>query len=162
MINILPSQNLNLLKSFIGKRIVSVQRQLFKDDLDLDDWEQSADGPIELTIEDDSSLHFFAKTEMFSMGLAAGKMPQYGDSYVLKNISNNSFWSNRVGQKIVKVKVLKASDSSEDYPSEFGLEILFSNGEKVLIEYLNDQEHLDMIRVSNSYLGPCCITYDVQ
>lgn len=63
MNNSLPSQNLDCLRSLIGKKIVSVRRQIFKDDMDLPEFEQKGDGPVELVISDGSSLHFIWQTE---------------------------------------------------------------------------------------------------
>jgi len=158
MINTLPSQNLSLLKILLGKKITSVKRQLFKNDMDLSDFEQNADGPVEFIVDDNSAIHFVAETERFSIGIVSGEMLRYGDSYVLTDVSNNSFWDDRIGQKITRLTLLKASDWSEDYPSEFGIIISFNNGKNVLIEYIDDEEHPDMIKVASNYTGRPCIT----
>ena len=157
MDNTLPSQNSKLLKNLLGKKVVLVKRQLFKSDMDLADFEQNADGPVELTISDDSVLHFVADTEGFSIGVVPGEMPHYGDSYNLRNLSGNVFWGDRVDQEITQLTLFKSSDYSDDYPSEFGLEISFINGKKVLIEYKDEEDYPDMIRVVDHYSGRSCI-----
>lgn len=151
MKNTLPSQNLELLKSFLGKKIATVKRQLFKGDMDFDEYEQSADGPVEFRFHDNTLVHFIAETELFSIGVIAGNMPRYGDSYVLHDVSDNPFWQDRVNQEICQVVVMKASGWSDDYPSEFGVEFLFKNGKQVQIEYLDEENYPDMIKVSGRY-----------
>lgn len=162
MTNTLPSKNSNLLKSLLGKRIVSVKRQIFKDDMDLNDWQQNADGPIEFQFDNDMVIHFIVKTELDSIGVIVGKMPRYGDSYLPIDVSNNSFWFARVGHEIIRLTLLKSPEWSGDYPSEFGVEVLFSNGKKALVEYLNELDHPDMVRVSEGYSGLPCITQTFQ
>lgn len=162
MISTLPSNNLSLLRSLLSKRIISVKRQLFKGDIDLTDYEQNADGPIEFIMSDSSAIHFIANTDTFSIGVATGKMPLYGDSYELAGVSNNSFWNDRIGREIKQLALLKSSDWSEDYPSEFGVEISFINGKKVLIEYKDEGDCLDMIKVADNYTGQPCIIQPVK
>ena len=157
MDNTLPSQNSGLLKNLLGKKVVSIKRQLFQSDMDLADFEQNADGPVELTISDNSVIHFIADTEVFSIGVVPGEMPRYGDSYNLKDLSGNIFWVDRVGQEITQLMLFKSSDYSDDYPSEFGIEISFVNGKKVLIEYKDEEDYPDMIRVADHYSDQPCI-----
>ena len=157
----IPSRNPELLKKLLGKKIVSVKRQLFEGDMDLFDFEQSADGPIELTINDVSKIHFFAKTEAASVGVASGGMNHYGDSYEQRDVSNNTFWAERLGQEIKQILLLKTTDSSEECPGEFGVELFFSSGVGVLIEYRDEENYPDMIRVSESYSGQPCIVWKV-
>jgi len=155
--NTLPSHNVSLFKNLLGKRIASIKRQLFQGDIDLTDHEQNADGPIELTTSDGLVIHFIADTELFSIGIALGEMPQYGDSYKLRDLSDNTFWRVRVDQEITELTLLKSADYSDEYPSEFGIEISFINGEKALIEYKDEEDYPDMIRVTEHYSGQPCI-----
>lgn len=157
MSNTLPSQNMSLLTMLSGKRIISVKRQLFKHDMDLTEYEQNADGPIQFIIDDGSIVHFIADTETFSIGIVSGEMPRYGDSYELRDVSNNSFWGSRLGQEIEQIALLKSKGWSKDYPCEFGIEISFSNREKALIEYLDEEDYPDMIKVADHYTGQPCI-----
>ncbi len=162
MRNTLPSQNSSLLKNLLGKKITSVRRQLFKNDMDLADYEQNADGPVQFIVNDNSTLHFVADTEQFSIGVVSGEMPRYGDSYELTDVSDNVFWGERIGEKIIQLTLLRSSDWSEDYPSEFGLEILFKNGKSVLIEYKDEEDFPDMIRVADHCTEQRCITQIVE
>lgn len=154
----LPTHNITLLKALLGKRLIKVKRQLFKDDMDLTDYEESADGPIELTTENGEIIHFCADTETFSVGVKAGEMPCYGESYVLSDISSNSFWKDRVEKEIVGIKLLKSIDASKDYPCEFGIELSFANGKTVLFEYKDEEDYPDMLRIVDSYIGQPCIS----
>ena len=162
MNNTRPLQSLMLLKNLFGKEIISVKRQLFKGDMDLPDYEQNADGPIEFTTSDNLAIHFVADTEDYSVGIATGEMPLYGDSYELVDVSSNYFWSERVGQKITQVTLLKSTDCSNDYPCEFGIEISFANGKKVLIEYKDEEDNPDMIKVAESYTGRSCVMQQIN
>ena len=162
MNNTLPSQNLRLLKSLLGKRIISVKRQLFKGDMDLPDYEQNADGSVEFTTNDGLAIHFVADTEAYSVGIASGEMPLYGDSYELVDVSSNSFWDERVDQEITQVTLLKSTDWSDDYPCEFGIKISFANEKEVLIEYKDEEDHPDMIKVAGNYTGRPCVIQQVN
>jgi len=162
MSDTIPSKNLMLLRKLLGERIISVKRQLYKGDRDLPDYQQNADGPIEFTISDGLAIHFVAGTEIFSVGVAFGEMPIYGDSYELVNVTNNSFWGERVGQEITQVAILKSIDRSEDYPCEFGIDISFSNGKRVLIEHKDEEEYPDMIKVAEKYIGQPCFMQQVD
>jgi len=162
MINTLPSQNLTMLGNLLGRKILSVKRQLFKDDRDLGGFEENADGPVEFIVDDNSVFHLIAETEVFSVGVVSGQMPLYGSSYKQVDVSNDSFWKVRIGQTINQLTIYKASDWSEDYPSEFGVEIMFENGKKALIEYVGNEENLDMVRVVEGYEGLPCITKSME
>lgn len=162
MSNTIPSQNMSLFMALLGKRITSVKRQLFKYDMDLPEYEQNADGPIQFITDDGSIVHFIADTETFSIGIASGEMPRYGDSYELKDVSSNSFWGGRIGQDIKQIILLKSKDWSEDYPCEFGVEISFANGTKVLIEYIDEEDYPDMIKVADHYTDQPCIVQQVD
>ena len=160
--NSLPSQNLDCLRSLIGKKIVSVRRQIFKDDMDLPEFEQKGDGPVELVTSDGSTLHFISQTETLSVGIVSGAMSRYGDSYEQRDVSNNSFWVDRLGEKVKQVLLLKAKSSTDQYPEEFGVELVFSNGKKVVIEYRDEEDHPDMIQVSANYTGRPCVVQKIS
>ena len=156
--NTLPSQNLTLLKSLLGKEIVKVKRQLFDNDLDLEDYEQNADGPIEITTNDGLVMHFIADTERCSIGVVPGEMPRYGDSYSQRDVSTNSFWGDRIGKKISQVILCQHSDFSEYIPSEYGVEISLINGQLARFEYINEIDNPDTIRVTDQHIGQHCRT----
>lgn len=158
---ILPSQNIDLLKTLLGKKITSVKRQIFKDDMDMEAYQQNADGPIEFRLDDNTMVHFISETETFSIGVVSGEMPRYGNSYLLVDVSDSPFWHDRIRQEISQIVYLKSSEWSEDYPSEFGVEIVFANGKKILIEYLDEENYPDMMRVADQYVGKPCIVQRV-
>ncbi|WP_420195237.1 hypothetical protein [Marinobacter sp. GH_1] len=162
MNNSIPSQNLGLLENLIGKKIISVQRQLFKSDMDLSEFEQKGDGPVEFTISDGSRVHFFSNTEAFSVGIASGAMSRYGDSYEQRDVSKNSFWAERLGQEVKQILLLKAMDSTDEFPGEFGVELFFSNGTGALIEYRDEENYPDMIQVSEKHTGGPCVVRKIS
>ncbi|ELS01074.1 hypothetical protein Xen7305DRAFT_00007750 [Xenococcus sp. PCC 7305] len=147
----LPSTNIDLLKSLIGKKIVKVRRQIIKNEMRLENFEQEADGPVELTFDDDKVISFIDWTEPISVGVADGEMTIYGGGYFLMELTNNSFWQQRIGQKIVQVTILKILTPSPNFPGEFGIEIEFENNKKVSIEYIDDSECPDIIKVLEKY-----------
>lgn len=158
----LLSKNIHFLKSLIGKKIVLVRRQLFEDDLNLDDYEQSADGPIELTFNDKMVVHFEALTEPLSVGIVVGEMPKYGESYKPFDLTNNKFWKDKIDQSIIRLTLLKSLEWTKTYPCEFGIEIIFENGEKIFITYISEDEHqFDAIRVTDHYSKKSCIAQTI-
>jgi len=157
----LPLHNSAILKSLLGKKIVSVKRQLFQGDMDLPEYEQNADGPVELKFSDGAVMHFIADTEKISIGIVLGEMPIYGDSYVFQDLSTNVFWLGRIDQEITKFTLFKSSDYSYEYPSEFGIEISFSDGKRALIEYKDEEDYPDMVVVADHYSGKACIKQSI-
>lgn len=147
----LLSQNLNILKSLIGTRIVSVSRYLLKSDFHVDDFQQNADGPVEITFDNGTIIYFNSFTSGESISMFEGKMPLYGESYVYKDVSNNLFWSSRIRQKITKMYVLKSEYFSTDFPLECVLEIFFENNTKACVEYLSDEDFIDTLRVTSKF-----------
>ncbi len=53
----LPSKNIELLKSLIGQKIIKVSRQLFKNDMNCENYEQLADGSVELVFDNNRREH---------------------------------------------------------------------------------------------------------
>lgn len=150
------SKNLSILESLLGRKIVQIKRQIFLGDLDLKNFEQSADGPIEFKLDDNRSINFFPITSVNSVGIEERCMKRYGESYQLKDVTGNSFWEKRRNIKIVSLKILKSKYASEENPEEFGLQFILENDENFLIEYLNDEEIPDTLRLAEEYLGPIC------
>ena|GEM_PF-6658131 len=68
-------------------------------------------------------------------------MVKWGDSYVEKDFTNNSFWSNRINQKIISITEI--SDNNADIP--FGIEFLLENGEKFSVLCVSDEQHIDAL-----------------
>ena len=74
-------------------------------------------------------------------------MPQYGDNHIYKDLTNNSFWKQRVNQKVVKVLILKAVNTTEKNPIEYGVEFEFENNTRACIEFIDEVEYPDTLRV---------------
>ncbi|WP_172564983.1 hypothetical protein [Vibrio navarrensis] len=159
MVSFSIEEKKEVLKSILNKEIVAVHRQLFKNDMSMVDYEQSADGPIEFTMSDGTNIHFLANTENLSVEVCAGKMPLYGDSYLWVDVSGNYFWKDRIRCKIDEIEVLQDLNWNEEYSCEFGVLISFSNKNKVMIVYKDEDNYHDMIFLCANYNGlPCIIT----
>lgn len=145
----IPSENTELLQAALGKRLLGVRRQLFVDDKFLQNYEQEADGPVELTLSDGLILHFVDESALMSVGVASGKMPKYGESYEQLDVSKNVYWSERIDKIITGIDVF-ASDSREPmYPCEF-VAIYFENNLYTKIVYLDEDEYqFDAIKISD-------------
>ena len=139
----LPSDNVDFFKSLIGLKIIKVSRQLFKDDMNRENYEQLADGSIEFVFNNNKVISFFPWTEVESVSISDTKMNQYGDSYIYKDLTNNSFWKQRVNKTITKIVIVKSIYGSEDNPLEFAVEFEFENDTKACIEYINDEDFPD-------------------
>lgn len=153
MSSLLPSDNQEILRSIVGSKITSVKRQVFRDDMDLEDFEQRADGPVEFQLENERILHFVALTTENSVGVAEGKMPCYGESYTLLDVSNSAFWKWRIGQIVTRIEILKSKHFSSENPSEFGIDLRFGNGLRACIEFLDEEDFPDTLRIVSDIQG---------
>lgn len=155
-----PTQSIDLLKMLLGKRLISARRQLFKHDMELNDYEQNADGPLELHFSSDLVLHFFAITETFSLGVAPGEMPRYGDSYINTDVTHNEFWRKRIGNEVSRIAILTSLDSGKWHRCEFGIKIELKNSVGIFIQYLDEEDFPDMIIVTDAHPSqPCMIQF---
>jgi hypothetical protein len=150
----IPSENIILLQHFLDRSIVKVSRQLLKSDMNLDDFEQMADGPTEIQLDDGTFFSLYALSEIGSIGIQGGKMKQYGDSYTFVDVTNNDFWRARVGKKIKSIEILQSKYASPDNPSEFGIKLGLESSTEVNFEYLDEEDYPDTIRVVAKYIGP--------
>ncbi len=153
MSSTLLSRNQKLLEILLGNSIVRVVRQIFKDDKDREDYEQSADGPVEFTFSDGTVVHLKAETERFGVGVVEGAMPAYGDSYETVEVSRNTFWQPRLFSPVSRIEILVPEVEVSDEPSECGLILTLETGPPVAIEYLDEEEYPDMIRVADATKG---------
>ncbi len=147
----IPSQKLKLLKSLIGRKIVFVSRYILKSDFYLDDFQQNADGSVEIKLDTGTVIHFRAFTTGASVAVFEGKAPLYGDSYVYMNVSHNSFWSSRIGQKIASINILQVESFDKYYPAECVLEIIFENKTTACMEYIDNEDFFDALRVTSEF-----------
>lgn len=146
-----------LFKEFIGAKIVRVRRQIFEGDMDREGFEQSADGPTEITLNSGCVFFFFANTESFSVEVETGNMPTYGDSYKLFDLTDNIFWNRRTNKNIRKITVMKSKEFDDEFNLEFCLQVELDNELGFCVEYLNDSKSPDMIIISDRYLGGECV-----
>ena len=147
MQHVLPSSNIDFLKSLIGLKIVKVCRQLFKDDMKGENYEQIADGPIELVFNNGNVTSFYSWLESESVCMSNTKMKQYGDSYIYKNLTDNSFWKQRVNRTITEVTLIKSIYASKENALEFAVKFEFENDIKACVEYINEGNFPDTLRV---------------
>jgi hypothetical protein len=150
---LIASNSIALLKSIIGKRILMVKRQVLRSDMDLENFEQLADGPIEIRLDNNKVICFEAITEINSVGVLNGEIRHYGESYIPIEVTNNLFWQNRINQEIIQIDILKSKYYSTENPSEFGIEFRLENGTQFCIEYLDEEDFPDTIRVIDYYQG---------
>ena len=162
MLLTIPSQNTKLFKSLINKRISSVKRHIFESDINLDNFEQMADGTTEIEFNSGKVICFFAITEMSSVGIIDGVMEPFGSSYITLELSNNLFWEPRINQEIEAIDILQSKYASIDNPSEFGIEFKFQNVTYVCIEYLDEEDFPDTIRVLEKYDNRQCIRQTIR
>ena len=158
----IPSQNTKLFQSLINKRIISVKRHIFESDINLDNFEQMADGTTEIEFNSGKVICFFAITEMSSVGITDGVMERFGSSYIILEVSNNLFWEPRINQEIEAIDILQSKYASIGNPSEFGIEFKFQNGTYVCIEYLDEEDFPDTIRVLEKYGDSQCIRQTIR
>jgi hypothetical protein len=147
----IPTTNLSLIKSLIGKSIVRVKRQIFKGDRDLINYEQMADGTTELLFSNDKTISIFALTEIWSVGISNLKIISSNDFYFIKDVTNNLFWQQRIKQKITRFIILKSVYASETNYDEFGFQIEFENNTQLIFEYLSEENCVDTIRIMEEY-----------
>ena len=143
----LPSKKVKLRKSLIGHKMNKVTRQILKDDMTQENYEQVSDGPVEFVIDNSTVVSFSPLTEAFSVCVANDKMPQYGDSYLYKNVTDNSFWKHRVDRTIKEVAILKSVYATKENPMEFGIAFKFENGTDVCIQFIDTEDFPDTLRV---------------
>ncbi|MBF0366698.1 MAG: hypothetical protein HQK50_14085 [Oligoflexia bacterium] len=141
------SCNQKSLKKIIGKKIIKVERQIFKDDDDLDDYEQNADGYIQFTFDDNFIIYFFPLTELESIGVKEIEMPKLGDSYQWINPSCNEFWSNKTNVVITAIDVIISRFRTCSQPMEHALTFHLKNSQQFSIEFMSDDNCLDTLRV---------------
>ena len=143
----LPSNNVDFLTSLIGLKIIKVSRQLFKSDLNQENCEQMADGSIEFIFNNHKIISFYSYTEVESISVSNTKMNQYGDSYIYKDLTNNLFWKKRVNKTITKITIVQSVYASKENSLEFAVEFEFENETKACIEYINDEDFPDTLRI---------------
>ena len=153
-----PSNNVDFLTSLVGLKIIKVTRQLFKNDMNQENYEQFADGPIEFIFNNNKVISFSSYIEVESISISDTKMNQYGDSYVYKDLTNNSFWQQRVNKTITKIIIVKSVYGSKENPLEFAVEFEFENDTKACIEYINDEDFPDTLRVIEENEETRCTT----
>ncbi|MBW4650555.1 MAG: hypothetical protein KME06_17975 [Kastovskya adunca ATA6-11-RM4] len=153
----LLSQKQKIFQDLVNTTVVSIRRHIFVSDMDLDNFEQMADGAIEIKFNSSKVICFVAITEANSVGVIERNLPIPGSSYIILKLTNNDFWQEKINQKIEKIEVLKSQYASNDNPSEFAVEFQLKNGKCFCIEYLDEKEFPDTIRVIEKYEGGQCI-----
>lgn len=116
-----------------------------------------ADGTTEIKFDNNKVVCFVAITEGNSVGVTEKSLQIPGSSYLILDVTNNKFWQQRINRNIDKIEVLKSQYASENNPSEFAVEFQFTNGNYACIEYLDEEECPDTIRVIEKYDGGQCI-----
>ena len=138
----IPSHNLDLFQSLIGQKITNVSRRLLESDLDLENYEQMGDGPTELVFSNGQIVAFYSWVRILSIGITQERIERQGMASVYKDITNNSFWKERIGQTISKIVIAKSIYATEKNAMEFAIEFEFENNMKVCIEHTDNPDSL--------------------
>ena len=144
---LIPTDYAAHLKGILGNRLLSVVRWLYQEDRDRQDFDESADGPTSLFFESGLVLHVEPAPELESLKLSGGDTRDYSGSYHRTDVSKNSFWSQRIGQRVSQIEVFRSKYSSPTFPAEFGLQLTFENDLTVALEYINDEDWPDTLRI---------------
>lgn len=134
-----PYMDTRVLEGILGKRLISARRQLYKDDFFMENYEQEADGPVELAFSDGGCVHFVIRDSWMSVGAVDGPMPKYGEGYQFSDVSNNAYWNKRVRSVVARVDVFSSKIRSRHFPCE-SVKITFDNMLHTNIVY-NDMEN---------------------
>ncbi|HYF78802.1 MAG TPA: hypothetical protein VD973_16835 [Symbiobacteriaceae bacterium] len=137
----LPLSCRSLLSQMKGKRLERVTRTLLPCDyeaLPAEERDELSDGSLDLFFEGGLHICLWSYTEPMSVGVVPDPLPV--PDWVYRDVSENGFWKERVGQIVVGVTVLKApvydmKGTTEVCPSEFGLLFDLSEGGRFLVEY---------------------------
>lgn len=150
-----PLQVRSWFSGIIGERITHIRRYVFIDDLDAGLSCEEADGAVELTFSNHEILHFVSWTEEWSVGVGKGVMPAYGDSYLLKDLTNDDPWKRYSHLRIENVAILVAGEElSEQCDNQYGIKFSFENKELFAIEYVSSESVLDSLRISRNIDAP--------
>lgn len=128
----------------IGLKIVKSYRffyESFLDEMPENLRDQETDGSLCLLFSDSTVIEIKPISEDFSIDIKKRDIDYIKNNSDLKNVSNNSFWSQLVNKKISLVKLL-----------ENGIQIGFENSKKIEIKYLSETEYTFdslIIRFSN-------------
>lgn len=146
-----PCDAKRLLVPLRGRRIAIVRRQVLLSDYDelphrIRD--EESDGPTELVFDNDTAIHFVPDTEQMSVKVGAGRMPTWGSHFSPIEPTANSFWAQRVGSPVAAVHALISKYATVDNRSEFAVELQLEGGLRVVVEYVNDEEHPDTLRLA--------------
>ena len=72
-----------------------------------------------------------------------GELPEWGESYFLKDVSASEFWKERVNREVKNLGILVGLAANESYPCEFGLRIGIQGAAvPALIQYDEDLDAL--------------------
>jgi hypothetical protein len=157
----LPSE-FKQLPTMIGDKIIKAKRQILISDKNIPYYEQNADGPIEIRLKSGLMFHIISHTEGNSILIKEGQMPKYEKYFEEVNVSENSFWKVRLNKTIKNIFILKSLYAEHDNPSEFGIELLFDDSNSLIIEYLDEEDWPDMMRITGRYEGPSCKKINVE
>ncbi|PJJ11144.1 hypothetical protein CLU83_4640 [Flavobacterium sp. 1] len=125
--------NETYINRLIGLKIVKGYRffyESFLDEMPEDLRDQETDGSLCLLFSDNTVLEIKPISENFSIDIEKRDINYIKNNQDLKNVSNNSFWSQLVNIKISSVKLL-----------ENGIQIGFENLKKIEIKYLSETEY---------------------
>lgn len=127
----------NGLDEIIGLTLHKCYRKLLDDyneELDLEWQDQELDGDTYLVFSNDKTVLFSAYTECFSVKFFLDKIIDLNE---YKELSFNSFWEKRIGNKVIEISPLYSEHRSNPY----GVRFVLSNDLSFDLVYVYDNEY---------------------
>lgn len=149
----LPSECDDLLSTYFGSTLVKVERNLYLDDAELDDYEQQSDGEICLHFKNLEPISFISNIEYENVLVNNVSLSESDELYEYRDITNNKFWKKFIGYKIKKITILKSKYSTDNKSGEFGVVFYFENGGKFVIAFDHNDLYFDTLHIINDYDG---------
>jgi hypothetical protein len=146
-----PTDAKGILGKLVGRSIVRVRRYLLRseyNELPAQTRDQESDGTTELQMDDGTLIQFDSHTESMSVQVSLGEMDARRERHLLADVSGNEFWAPMVGRKILAIDALVSKYASPVGKGEFAVVFELEGDWRFVIEYLSDEEHTDLIRVT--------------
>ena len=145
-----PTDVMRLLARVIGQNIVRVRRAaLVSDynDLPQNTRDEESDGETEFVFGNGDVLHLTSHTESMSVQIAGELLPEDNRYSKIVDVTQNSFWKERVERKVTGIDVLVSDSATNSNRQEFAIGFHFAGAPSCYVEYISDEDHVDQIRV---------------
>jgi len=130
------------LESLIGLTLLQCYRKLLDEvlgfEIDSEEQEQEWDGLTYLVFSENRKVLFMAYTEEFSVKVFPDRIVNLED---YRDMSNNSFWRNKIGQEVTAIIPIYSEFRSNPY----GVRFVLSNNEQFDLVYSSDENDPDAL-----------------